>query len=142
MIQEVEALQAKLNATEDQDEERALQEDVTGKILWLCWCGICIEVEELLPQIMDYIWREGDIKQGLWKISSIVPSLTNPGDDQAHLQRIMYDAGAGTSKHRLLLAARAAEEARWSGTAISRDTTNTNTRGTSTSSQTSSTSVV
>ncbi|KAI6004990.1 hypothetical protein EDC04DRAFT_2785324 [Pisolithus marmoratus] len=43
MVQEVQALQTKLNATEDEDEQRALEEDVTGKILWLCWCGICAE---------------------------------------------------------------------------------------------------
>ncbi|KAI5992020.1 hypothetical protein F5J12DRAFT_462164 [Pisolithus orientalis] len=50
MIQEIEALQAKLSATEDEDEQRALEEDVTGKILWLCWCGICTEVDEPLPK--------------------------------------------------------------------------------------------
>ncbi|KIK26812.1 hypothetical protein PISMIDRAFT_675432 [Pisolithus microcarpus 441] len=38
-----------------------------------------------------------------------------PGDDQTHLRRIMFDAGAPTSKHNLLLAARAAEQAKWSG---------------------------
>ncbi|KAI6042411.1 hypothetical protein EDC04DRAFT_2892083 [Pisolithus marmoratus] len=37
-------------------------------------------------------------------------------DDQSHLQRIMLDAGAKTSKYELLLAARGAEQAKWSGT--------------------------
>ncbi|KAI5986983.1 hypothetical protein F5J12DRAFT_574661 [Pisolithus orientalis] len=112
MIEEVEALQAKLNTTEDEDEQRALEEDVTGKILWLCRCGISAEVEQLLPKVVDYIRREGNMK-GLREIAFAMSS-TDPGDDQAHLQRIMFDAGAGTSKHQLWLAARAAEQAKWS----------------------------
>ncbi|KAI5984777.1 hypothetical protein EDC04DRAFT_1624349 [Pisolithus marmoratus] len=58
MVQEIKTLQAKLNETVDEDEQRALEEDVTGKILWLCWCGICAEVEELLPKVVDYLQRE------------------------------------------------------------------------------------
>ncbi|KIO03644.1 hypothetical protein M404DRAFT_1001125 [Pisolithus tinctorius Marx 270] len=54
-VQEVEALQAKLIETEDEDEQRALEEDVTGKILWLCWCGIRAEVDELLSKVVHYI---------------------------------------------------------------------------------------
>ncbi|KAI5992015.1 hypothetical protein F5J12DRAFT_897383 [Pisolithus orientalis] len=69
-------------------------------------------------------------------------SLTDPDDDPLHLQRIMFDAGAGTSKYQLLLDVRATEQAKWSGATISRDTTNTNTQGPSTSSQTPSASVV
>ncbi|KAI6038938.1 hypothetical protein EDC04DRAFT_2690572, partial [Pisolithus marmoratus] len=58
MFREIEALQAKLNETVDEDEQRALEEDVTGKILWFCWCGICAEVDELLPKVLDYVRRE------------------------------------------------------------------------------------
>ncbi|KAI6142965.1 heterokaryon incompatibility protein-domain-containing protein [Pisolithus tinctorius] len=141
MIQEIEALQAKLSATEDEDEQRALEEDVTGKILWLCWCGICTEVDELLPKVVDYIPRV-IYPRGLYEIYLAMASLTDPDDDHAHLQRIMFDAGAGTSKHQLLLDARAAEQAKWSSTTTSRDITNTNTQGPSTSSQSPSTSAV
>ncbi|KAI5984906.1 hypothetical protein F5J12DRAFT_62511 [Pisolithus orientalis] len=109
-IEEVEALQVKLDATVDEDERRALEEDITGKILWLCWCGICAEVDQQLPKIVDYIRREGN---GLVEIV-LAMDLINPGDDEAHLRRIMLDAGAGTSKHKLWLAARAAEQAKWS----------------------------
>ncbi|KAI5993800.1 hypothetical protein F5J12DRAFT_422256 [Pisolithus orientalis] len=112
MIEEVEALQAKLDATVDEDEQRALEEDVTGKILWLCWCGICAEVDQLLPKVVGYIRREGNMK-GLVTIAFITCS-TDSGDDQAHLRRIMFDAGEGTSKHQLWLATRAAEQAKWS----------------------------
>ncbi|KAI6004985.1 hypothetical protein EDC04DRAFT_1013944 [Pisolithus marmoratus] len=111
------ALQAKLNETVDEDEQRALEEDVTGKILWFCWCGICAEVDELLPKVVDYLRREADMG-GLLDLHFTIISTTgtDPGDDQTHLQRIMHDAGAGTSKHQLLLVARDAEQTKWSGT--------------------------
>ncbi|KAI6143530.1 hypothetical protein EDD17DRAFT_208359 [Pisolithus thermaeus] len=114
MIQEIQALQLKLNATKDEDERRALEEDVTGKILWLFWCGICAEVDELLPKVMDYVRREENLigSSDMWRSAT----CTEPEDYQAHLRRITFDAGAGTSKHQLLLAARAAEQAKWSGT--------------------------
>ncbi|KAI6019392.1 hypothetical protein PISMIDRAFT_615742 [Pisolithus microcarpus 441] len=75
---------------------------------------MCVEADELLPKVVEYIRREGKVK-GLWEIWSAAPSL-DPGDDQAHLQRIMYDAGANTSKYQLWLDARAREQAKWSGT--------------------------
>ncbi|KAI6020583.1 hypothetical protein EDC04DRAFT_403956 [Pisolithus marmoratus] len=143
MVQEIEALQAKLNETVDENEQRALEEDVTGKILWFYWCGICAEVDELLPKVVDYLQREADM-ESLYNVSSAIFSTmgADPGDDQTHLQRIMHDAGAGTSKHQLLLAAGAAEQAKWSGT--NRGTAAIENEGTipSTSSQTPSTPVV
>ncbi|KAI6018957.1 hypothetical protein BKA83DRAFT_4309851 [Pisolithus microcarpus] len=109
VIQDIKALQAQFEATKDEDEQRALEEDVTGKILWLFWCGICAEVDELLPKVVEHIRREGSI-QGLREISVVTPSV-DPSDDLAHLQRIMYDAGANTSKYQLWLDARAREQA-------------------------------
>lgn len=50
LVQDINALQVKLGATMDEYEQRALEEDITGKILWLFLCGICIEVDELLPK--------------------------------------------------------------------------------------------
>ncbi|KAI5986975.1 hypothetical protein F5J12DRAFT_574420 [Pisolithus orientalis] len=116
VIEEIEALQAKLDATADGDEKRALEEDVTGKILWLCWCGICAEVDQLLPKVVDYIRREGNMN-GLREIFMIIfpMKLIDSDDNQTHLRRVMLDAGVGTSKHRLWLAAQAAEQAKWSG---------------------------
>ncbi|KAI5984627.1 hypothetical protein EDD15DRAFT_1716228 [Pisolithus albus] len=101
MIQDIKVLQVKLDATMDEDEQRALAEDVAGKILWFFWCGICTEVDELLPKVVNYIRREGII-QGLAEIHLVKPSQ-DPGDDQMHLQRIMLDAGANTSKYKLWL---------------------------------------
>ncbi|KAI6012663.1 hypothetical protein F5J12DRAFT_545085 [Pisolithus orientalis] len=119
MVQEIKALREKLDATDDEDEMRALEEDITGKILWLCWCGICQEVEQLLPQVVDYLGNEGNMT-GLGQIGRIIEGThTDPNDDQAHLRRIMADAGAGTSKHQLLLTAWAAQHTL--GTAVSGD---------------------
>ncbi|KAI5985059.1 hypothetical protein EDD15DRAFT_1651020 [Pisolithus albus] len=114
VIQDINALQARLNATKDEDEQRALEEDVTGKILWLFWCGICVEVDELLPKVLEHIRREGSI-QGLGEICLVKPSV-DPSDDQAHLRRIMYDAEANTSKYQLWHDARAREQAKWPST--------------------------
>ncbi|KAI6019368.1 hypothetical protein BKA83DRAFT_687792 [Pisolithus microcarpus] len=124
MVQDLKALQAQLNATKDEDEQRALEEDIAGKILWFFWCGICAEADELLPKVVDHIQREGstevsgitwlNFKQGFGKICLVEPSV-DPSDDQVHLQRIMYDAGANTSKYQLWLDARAREQAKWSG---------------------------
>ncbi|KAI6019326.1 hypothetical protein PISMIDRAFT_436471 [Pisolithus microcarpus 441] len=113
VVQDIKALQAQLDATEDEDEQRALEEDIAGKILWLFWCGICGEADELLPKVVEYIRREVKVK-GLLEIYGIA-TPTSPSDDQAHLQRIMYDAGANTSKHQLWLDARARGQAKWSG---------------------------
>ncbi|KAI6096224.1 hypothetical protein F5141DRAFT_1067804 [Pisolithus sp. B1] len=45
-VQEIIALQMKLHATQDDDEQQALEED----ILWFYWCGISSEVDQLLPK--------------------------------------------------------------------------------------------
>ncbi|KAI6008833.1 hypothetical protein F5J12DRAFT_826126 [Pisolithus orientalis] len=115
VVEEIRVLQMKLSATEDDDEQRALEEDITGKILWLFWCGICTEAEQLLPEVASYIRREGNMK-GLRMLQFLIiarKEYVELDDDQANMQRIMLDAGAGTSKHQLLLAARAAEQIKW-----------------------------
>lgn len=104
-IQQLQELKVRLDATEDDDERRTLEEDITGKILWLSWCGICKEVDQLLPMVLDCIQREGS-NGGLYQMSTtITPTDVDPDHDQTHLQRIMLDAGAGISKHRLFLSA-------------------------------------
>ncbi|KAI5988500.1 hypothetical protein EDC04DRAFT_1440835 [Pisolithus marmoratus] len=127
-VHEIEALQVQLDATENEEEQRALEEDITGRILWLCWCGICAEVDELLPKVVGYIRGEGDV-EGLREIYRVMNQTghIDPNDAQAHLRRIMLDARAGISKHQLLLAARAADQAKWSG--ATRVSTIANTQG-------------
>ncbi|KAI6019319.1 hypothetical protein BKA83DRAFT_1574031 [Pisolithus microcarpus] len=106
VVRDIRALQAKLDATKDMDEQRALEEDATGKILWLFWCGICAEVEELLRKVADLIRREEMMKYALQHIRGL-QSEVDPSDDQVHLRRIMLDAEANTSKYQLWLEARA-----------------------------------
>lgn len=107
MIRTVTDLQARLDTTEGEDEQRTLEEDLTGEILWLCFCGIHSEVEQILPEVVNYIRKEGQMK-GLFKIAEIMKRSPHPNldDEQIHLLRILSDAGAGISKHQLLLAAR------------------------------------
>ncbi|KAI5985031.1 hypothetical protein EDD15DRAFT_1647945 [Pisolithus albus] len=114
VVRDVQALQAKLDATKDEDEQRALEEDSTGKILWLFWCGICAEVDELLPKVVDFIRREESMQFAIQHIFVIQPQV-DPTDDQVHLRRIMLDAEANTSKYQLWLEARATEKVKFSG---------------------------
>ncbi|KIM66580.1 hypothetical protein SCLCIDRAFT_7896, partial [Scleroderma citrinum Foug A] len=73
MVEDVKALQVKLNTTEDDDEQCALEEDITGRVMiataspslvWLtvyCWCGIHSEIEPVLAeasQAMEYIMKD------------------------------------------------------------------------------------
>ncbi|KAI6120314.1 hypothetical protein EDD16DRAFT_892167 [Pisolithus croceorrhizus] len=121
-VQEIRALQTSLDATDDDDEQRAFEEDVTGKILWISWCGILSEVEQLLAEVVNYIRRERDsmtpegvdrFRQGLLEIGDIILKATHHhdhDDDLTHLQRIMVDAGAGVSRQQLWLAARIPEQ--------------------------------
>lgn len=124
-LQDIMALQRKLDGTEDDDERRALEEDVTGQILWLSLYGTISEVKQRLPEVSNYIEREGDsttreshdyLLWGLHEIGKIIEKAFQPqlDDNLAHLQRIILDAGARVSKHQLWLAARAAEQDKWS----------------------------
>ncbi|KAI6109313.1 hypothetical protein EDD16DRAFT_37082 [Pisolithus croceorrhizus] len=120
-VQYVQALQAKLQATEDEDEQRALEEDITGKILQFYLCGIYTEVDQLLPKVVDHVRNGLDskmipkdrIRSDLREIADIIKGTrhTDMDHETAHLWRIMLDSGAGVSKHGLWLSARHAEQA-------------------------------
>ncbi|KAI6013260.1 hypothetical protein EDC04DRAFT_720133 [Pisolithus marmoratus] len=114
-IQEIASLEKKLQATHDEDEQCALEEDITGKILWFYWLGICLEVDQLLPKVVDRIRNDADedYRAGLRQIAEIIKRAPReiPDGDIVHLRRVMYDAGTGVSRHRLWLDARAAEQA-------------------------------
>ncbi|KAI5984992.1 hypothetical protein EDC04DRAFT_2913979 [Pisolithus marmoratus] len=137
MSQEIEALQAKLDEMEDKDEQRALEEDVTGKARTVSSCYLFNAQDGPfvnrsckptplsswmsfdMVQVVDYIWREGNMRAFQEMYSAMLPAMcADPGleDDQVHLQCIMLDAGVKTSKYELLLAARGAKQAKWSGT--------------------------
>ncbi|KAI5988158.1 hypothetical protein EDD15DRAFT_1387057 [Pisolithus albus] len=94
---------------QDENEQRALEEDITGKILWLFLRGICIEVDELLLKVWRYIGQQ-TILGSLAVISMTIDHPTDLGDEQVHLWRIMLDAAANTSKYQLWLDAQAANQ--------------------------------
>ncbi|KAI5985152.1 hypothetical protein EDD15DRAFT_1642599 [Pisolithus albus] len=127
MLQDVQALQTTLDGTADADEQRVLEEDVTGKILWLSWCEILSEVERRLQETVECVRRGGNsmtsevrdrVRQGLDEIGEIVKKKRHAhvDDDLAHLRRIMLDARGGVSKHQLWVAARSAEQDKWAST--------------------------
>ncbi|KAI6135390.1 hypothetical protein EV401DRAFT_1900094 [Pisolithus croceorrhizus] len=58
---------------------------MAGKILWLFWCGICAEVDELLPTVVDFIRREANMK-GLQEICWVY-HLPDPGSCTMQEQR-------------------------------------------------------
>ncbi|KAI6134421.1 hypothetical protein EV401DRAFT_1908716 [Pisolithus croceorrhizus] len=129
-VQEVEALRTRLEATADDDEQRALEEDITGQILWFYWCGICSEVNDRLRSLAydlrdrrdeavpGHVYEDKDeyddhcwSSWGLYNSAKFKRTLhVGPANNVADLQRIMFDAGAGVSKHKLWLAARASGE--------------------------------
>ncbi|KIM59820.1 hypothetical protein SCLCIDRAFT_1185636 [Scleroderma citrinum Foug A] len=114
MVQEVKMLQGVLDTTTGLEEKWALEEDIIGKILWICWCGIHAEVGQVLPQALDHIVNDETVASELrnvrpWYIGNIFEeAAANPPDDiQAHLLRVMADAEARVSKYQLLLAEKA-----------------------------------
>lgn len=103
MIQKIEELQEKLDGIDSEDQKRTLEEDLTGEILWLCFCGVHSEMEQILPEVIHYVQREGQMK-GLFRIAEIMKRTPHPNldDNQIHLRRILADRRADVSKHQLL----------------------------------------
>lgn len=116
-VREIEALEMKLRTAVHTDEQQALEEDVTGRILWFYWRGICSELDQLLTKVQDAIRNDLhhnlpgwplDPLSGFCEIARITKGTRRIGvrNHTTHLPRIMRDAGAGISKHELWLAAR------------------------------------
>ncbi|KIM59814.1 hypothetical protein SCLCIDRAFT_1217440 [Scleroderma citrinum Foug A] len=108
-------LQVMHDAMQDDSERRALEEDITGKILWTCWRGIALEIQHVVENVTDRIQMMDDVAletraHCLWDIGQVFKqTLPEPPDDgRAHLRRIMADAKADTSKYQLIRSARRA----------------------------------
>ncbi|KAI5993220.1 hypothetical protein EDD15DRAFT_924589 [Pisolithus albus] len=147
-VEEIVALQKRFYETKDKDEHRALEEDITGKILWLCWCGVSSEVDQRLPEgpssMASQPIPDCDARRSFRAIAGIIQKIPRPDQDDrmAHLQRIMRDAGAGVSKHQLWLTARTAEQATWRRVLKDDPIVNTQEKGLSTDPEAPSTSIV
>ncbi|KAI5993729.1 hypothetical protein F5J12DRAFT_428322 [Pisolithus orientalis] len=108
-------LQETLDAAGDEDEQRALEEDTTGVMLWVFWAGIHREVKYVPEKIVYHVVENDGVTDGeagrqhgsLCDIAEIFrKALSKPvNDDQAHLRRIMADAEAGVLKYELLRSA-------------------------------------
>ncbi|KAI6008038.1 hypothetical protein EDC04DRAFT_2907341 [Pisolithus marmoratus] len=122
MVEEINDLQKKLDGTENNDDQLALEEDITGRILWACHSGLRSTAIPRSPpdlnQVLNSILKDDKMYHLLDRVKFLdeICTIFNdalaelPTDDQAHLRRIMSDAEAGTSKYQLLQDERAREQ--------------------------------
>ncbi|EPT02931.1 hypothetical protein FOMPIDRAFT_1022583 [Fomitopsis schrenkii] len=118
VMQEMEKLQAKGEIPED--ELRALEEDVTGKIMLASWRGTRFEVVQVLREVVDNVLKDHDASdqvlyhraRGLLLIGAIFKSA-HPDESDAErreLERMVAEAASGKSKHQHLRQARAKQQ--------------------------------
>ncbi|KZT67320.1 DnaJ-domain-containing protein [Daedalea quercina L-15889] len=118
VMQEMEKLQAKGEIPED--ELRALEEDVTGKIMLASWRGTRFEVVQVLREVADNVLKDPEVTdqvlynraRGLLLIGAIFKS-TQPDESDAErreLERMVAEAASGKSKHQHLRQARARQQ--------------------------------
>ncbi|KAI1791841.1 DnaJ-domain-containing protein [Ganoderma leucocontextum] len=116
-IAEMEKLQARGELAEE--ELRALEEDVTGKIMLASWRGTRFEVSQVLREVVDRVLKEPGVSdqillhraRGLLLIGAIFKS-TVPDESDAErreLERMVAEAAAGKSKHHQVRAAHRAK---------------------------------
>ncbi|KAI6107574.1 hypothetical protein EDD16DRAFT_96657 [Pisolithus croceorrhizus] len=110
MVEDIKQLQMKLDDTKNIDEQLALEEDITGKVLWACHSGLRSAVGHIPAMVLhsalenDKVYNLMDRVRFLEEITRVLNDALAelPTDDQSHLRRIMADAEAGTSKYQLL----------------------------------------
>ncbi|KAL4080984.1 hypothetical protein J3A83DRAFT_112060 [Scleroderma citrinum] len=115
-VQTVWELDKALSSLNDDDERRALEEDITGMILLTCWRGVRSEVEKALRKVVDLVVNDLAVDGGLGyaralclrDIATIFRQVVDecPDNGQCPLRRVMQDAEKGTRKRDLLLAAK------------------------------------
>ncbi|EMD39319.1 hypothetical protein CERSUDRAFT_152451 [Gelatoporia subvermispora B] len=121
VMQEMEKLQLKGEVPEE--ELRALEEDVTGRIMLASWRGTRFEVVQVLREVVDNVLKEPGVPdpilynraKGLLLMGAIFKS-TQPDEsdeERRELERMVAEAASGKSKHHQLQAqARAAAKAK------------------------------
>lgn len=118
-MQEMERLAAKGEIPEE--ELRALEEDVTGKIMLASWRGTRFEVVQVLREVVDKVLKEPGISEltlynrakGLLLIGTTFKA-TQPDEsdiERRELERMVAEAAAGKSKHQQLRAQAKAKKA-------------------------------
>lgn len=110
-MRKIEELEERLDATNNINEQLALEEDITGRILWTCHAGLRDTVGHIPAKVLHGILENDKMYDLMGRVKFLEgisgvfnDALTElPTDDQAHLRRIMADAEADTSKYQLLL---------------------------------------
>ncbi|KIM90517.1 hypothetical protein PILCRDRAFT_185982 [Piloderma croceum F 1598] len=121
MIQEMEKLQAKGEVGEE--EMRALEIDVTGRIMLASWRGTRFEVVQVLREVCEHVLKDREASEvvlinrakGLLIIGAVFKSAVPDESDEERreLERLVAEAAAGKSKHHQMQAeARAAAKAK------------------------------
>ncbi|EGN96674.1 hypothetical protein SERLA73DRAFT_184800 [Serpula lacrymans var. lacrymans S7.3] len=115
LMQEMEKLQAKGELGED--EMRALEQDVTGKIMLASWRGTRFEVVQVLREVVDNVLKDKKASdlvlynraKGLLITGAIFKSTVPDESDEERreLERMVAEAAAGKSKHQQLRTAAA-----------------------------------
>ncbi|TFK85102.1 DnaJ-domain-containing protein [Polyporus arcularius HHB13444] len=117
-IAEMEKLQLKGELGEE--ELRALEEDVTGRIMLASWRGTRFEVSQVLREVVDRVLKEPGVPdqvlynraKGLLLIGAVfkstVPDETD--EERRELERMVAEAAAGKSKHHQVRAAQRARQ--------------------------------
>lgn len=106
-MQDMERLQLKGEVTEE--EMRALEEDITGKIMLASWRGTRFEVVQVLREVVDAVLKEPNVSdmvlyqraRGLLLIGGIFKTTIPDESDQERreLERMVAEAAAGKSRH-------------------------------------------
>ncbi|KAH7927320.1 DnaJ-domain-containing protein [Leucogyrophana mollusca] len=107
LMQEMEKLQAKGELGEE--ELRALEQDVTGKIMLASWRGTRFEVVQVLREVVDQVLKDREATdivlynraKGLLLMGMIFKSTVPDESDEVRreLERMVAEAAAGKSKH-------------------------------------------
>ncbi|CAL1714141.1 unnamed protein product [Somion occarium] len=118
-MQEMERLAAKGELAEE--ELRALEEDITGKIMLASWRGTRFEVVQVLREVVDKVLKEPGVSdpilvnraRGLLLIGAIFKGAEPDESDleRRELERMVAEAAAGKSKHQQLRAQAKARKA-------------------------------
>ncbi|KAI6143226.1 hypothetical protein BKA82DRAFT_1005485 [Pisolithus tinctorius] len=118
LVQEVKTLQRVLETTEEDEERRALEEDIVGRILLVCWREISSAVLQATAKIVHYV-LDLDVK-AQWRLMCLrriaiafqAMNSDTADDNQACLRQILANAKAKTSKHKMYLAVRTSRRCR------------------------------
>ncbi|KAL4244398.1 Peroxisomal Protein Import DnaJ [Abortiporus biennis] len=118
---EMEKLQMKGEIPEE--ELRALEQDITGKIMLASWRGTRFEVTQVLREVVDAVLKEPGVSEqtlvlrakGLLLMGAVFKSTVPDESDEERreLERMVAEAASGKSKHQQLHAqAKAAAKAK------------------------------